>query len=71
MVLKGLLTMSTKELERLSLIEKVIDKLLSQMMAALQLGLTVRQIKRLVRKYRLWGRRISVKTARRSKQSKV
>ena len=55
MVLKGLLTMSTKELERLSIIEKVIDKRLSQIIASQQLGLTVRQIKRLVRKYKDCG----------------
>jgi transposase len=55
MALKGLLTMNTKELERLCLIEKVIDKRLSQMMAAQHLGLTVRQIKRLVRQYKDYG----------------
>ena len=47
--------MSTKELDRLCIIEKVIDKRLSQVMASQQLGLTVRQIKRLVRKYKDYG----------------
>lgn len=55
MALKGLLTMSTKELERLSIIEKVIDKRLSQMLAAAHLKLTVRQINRLVRQYKDYG----------------
>jgi len=36
MVLKGLVTMSTKELDRLSIIEKVIDKRLSQIMGMVQ-----------------------------------
>lgn len=55
MALKGLLTMSTKELNRLSIIEKVIDKRLNQIRASEQLGLTVRQIKRLVRDYKAYG----------------
>lgn len=55
MILKGLFTMSTKELERLSTIEKIIDKRLTQMIAAQHLGVTVRQIKRLVKKYKQYG----------------
>lgn len=55
MILKGLLTMSTKELERLSTIEKVIDKRLTQMIAAQHLGVTIRQIKRLVKNYKEYG----------------
>lgn len=55
MILKGLLTMSTKELERLSIIEKTIAKRLTQMIAAQHLGVTVRQIKRLVKKYKEYG----------------
>jgi len=47
--------MSTTELERLSLIRKVSDKCLTQALAAQQLGLTVRQVKRLVRKYKQHG----------------
>ena len=47
--------MSTKELERLSTIEKVVDKRLTQTIAAQHLGLTVRQIKRLVKKYKQFG----------------
>jgi len=55
MSLEGFLTMSTKELKRLSVIEKVIDKQLTQLIAAEHLGLTVRQIKRLVKRYKQYG----------------
>jgi hypothetical protein len=55
MSLVGVLTMSTKELKRLSVIEKVIDKKLTQVIASELLGLTVRQVKRLVKKYRQYG----------------
>jgi len=55
MSFEGVLTMSTKELTRLSVIEKVIDKKLTQIIAAQHLGLTVRQIKRLVKGYRQYG----------------
>ena len=55
MILKGLFTMSTKELERLSTIEKTIDKRLTQVIAARHLGVTERQIKRLVRNYKDYG----------------
>ena len=48
--------MSTKELERLSTIEKVLDKRLTQVIAAQHLKITVRQIKRLVKKYKQHGR---------------
>ena len=47
--------MSEKELERLSVIHKIIDKRLTQTLGAQQLGLTVRQVKRLVRKYKQDG----------------
>jgi len=39
MMLRGLLTMSTDELERLSVIQKIVDKNLTQVLAAKQLGL--------------------------------
>lgn len=47
--------MSTEELERLEVIRKVVEKRLSQAVASRQLGVTVRQIKRLVKKYRDQG----------------
>jgi transposase len=55
MSLEGFLIMSTKEVKRLSIIERVIDKKLTQLIAAEHLGLTVRQIKRLIKRYRQDG----------------
>lgn len=48
-------TLSNQELNRLSIVESVITKRLTQQQAANQLGLSVRQIKRLVRAYRREG----------------
>ena len=50
-MLRGLLTMNTNELERLAVVRKLVDKHLTQVVAAKHLGLTVRQVKRLVKKY--------------------
>jgi transcriptional regulator with GAF, ATPase, and Fis domain len=47
--------MSTNELERLSVIQKIVDKHLMQVLAAKQLGLTDRQVRRLVKSYKLYG----------------
>jgi len=52
---KGLLTMNTNEIERLAVVRKIVDKQITQTLAAKQLGLTVRQVKRLVKKYRFHG----------------
>lgn len=52
---KGLFVMSTKELERLTAIQRVVDKKITQAIASEHLGLTVRQIKRLVRQYKQDG----------------
>lgn len=52
---KELLIMSTKEVERVTTIQKIIDKKITQVIASQQLGLTVRQIKRLVKKYKQSG----------------
>lgn len=54
-MLRGLLTMSTDELARLSVVQKIVDKNLTQVLAAQQLGLTDRQIRRLVKSYKLYG----------------
>ena len=54
-MLRGLLTMNTNELERLSVIQKIVDKNLTQVLAAKQLGLTDRQVRRLVKNYILHG----------------
>ena len=47
--------MNTNELERLSVIQKIVDKNLTQVLAAKQLGLTDRQVRRLVKNYILHG----------------
>lgn len=52
---EGCITMSQKEADRLAVIQAVIGKQLTQRAAAGQLGLGVRQVKRLVRRYRDQG----------------
>lgn len=47
--------MSSEEIDRLTIIQKVIDKGLTQLLAASQLCITVRQVKRLVKKYKTHG----------------
>lgn len=53
--MEGLVSMSAKERERQRVIEAVLEKRLKQAQAAERLGVTVRQIKRLVRAYRQQG----------------
>ncbi len=50
-----ILTMSQKELDRLEVIQRVVSKQLRQRQAAGQLMLSIRQVKRLVRRYREQG----------------
>ena len=47
--------MSTEELKRLEVISKVVDKHITQVIAARQLDVTVRQIKRLVKRFHIDG----------------
>jgi len=47
--------MSHKEMDRLSLIQSIIDKKLTQISAASQMGISVRQVKRLVAAFRKQG----------------
>lgn len=49
------ITLSHQEIDRLSVIQSTISKQLTQAEAALQLGLSIRQVKRLVRAYRADG----------------
>ena len=49
------ITMSHQEIDRVGVIKQVVDKRLKQQAAAEQLGLSVRQIKRLVQRYRTEG----------------
>lgn len=60
----GLLTMSDKEIERLTVIKRVADKQLKQSHAAKLLGLSSRQIIRLVKRYRKDGAAALVSTRR-------
>ena len=60
----GLLTMSNKEIERLAIIEKIVDKRLRQHKGAKLLGLSSRQMIRLVKKYRKEGAAGLVSTRR-------
>jgi len=48
----GIITMSMREIDRLKIIEAVVDGNLKPMQAAQRLGLTTRQIQRLVSRYR-------------------
>ncbi len=51
----GDLTMSAKELDRLEIIGRVVERRLTQRKAAEQLGLGLRQVERLCRAYRTDG----------------
>ena len=51
----GNLTMSAKELDRLEIIGRVVERRLTQWKAAEQLGLSLRQVERLCRAYRADG----------------
>ena len=52
---KGTITMSQKELDRMHVIQQTVERRGGQVVAARQLGVSVRQIKRLVRRYRQHG----------------
>jgi transposase len=52
----GTLTMSAKELNRLEILGRALERRLTQAQAAEQLGLSLRQVERLCRKLRLDGR---------------
>ena len=64
----GTLTMSAKELDRLEIIGRVLERRLTQRKAAEQLGLSQRQVERLCRAYRSEGAAglVSRKRGRRS-----
>uniref|UniRef100_UPI0034558AC1 helix-turn-helix domain-containing protein n=1 Tax=Halothiobacillus sp. TaxID=1891311 RepID=UPI0034558AC1 len=49
------ITMSYQEVDRLGVIQQVVGKRLRQGDAALQLGVSARQVKRLVARYRAEG----------------
>ncbi len=64
---KDLITMSIRELSRLEVIQKVADKLLKQGQAGDLLGVSTRQIKRLVKAYREEGAK-SLESKKRGKK---
>lgn len=53
--MKEIIAMSTKEANRLSVLEKLKNKELKQQRAALLLGISVRQVRRLLKRYRSGG----------------
>ena len=52
---KGIVLMSEQERERLRLVEAFLERRMLQKDAAARVGLSTRQMKRLVRAYRLEG----------------
>lgn len=52
---EGYITMSIEEIDRLQVIQRVSQKTLKQGQAAKLLGLSTRQIKRLVRRFKMQG----------------
>lgn len=54
--MKGYLTMSVKEADRIAVMDKLIDKRIKQKHAARQLHLSTRQIRRLMKKYKKEGK---------------
>ncbi len=55
MSIAELVSMSAPELDRLTVIERVLEKRLTQAVAGKQLGITTRQVRRLVERYRRDG----------------
>lgn len=49
------LTMSTKEIDRLEVLQRLGERRITQLLAAEQLGISVRQVKRLWKRYRERG----------------
>ena len=53
--MKGLISMSVKESERISIMDDLINKRVKQKHASLVLGVSVRQVRRLLKRYRAEG----------------
>ncbi len=53
MIMYEVISMSNKELDRLKIIEQLAQKLINQRQAANILGLSTRQVKRLVKGYKI------------------
>jgi len=67
-----MITMSEKETNRLEMMEKIIDKRVSQKAASAGLGISVRHVKRLVKKYWEQGADwFGIKILRKTKQQSI
>ena len=53
--MKGLITMNSKEANRIAVLDKLLDGIIRQKQAARQLGLSTRQVRRLREKYQKEG----------------
>ena len=53
--MKGIISMSTKETERITIMDNLIAKRIKQKHAARQLNISVRQVKRIMRRYKREG----------------
>ena len=53
--MKGYLTMSAKETERIIVMDNLIAKRIKQKHAALQLGISIRQVRRIMKRYKREG----------------
>jgi len=53
--MKGIISMSIKETERIKIMDNLIDKLIKQKHAALQLNISVRQVQRILARYKKEG----------------
>ena len=54
-MVEGMVRMSHKEIDRLGVIQQVASRRLRQKAAAARLGLSIRQLRRLLHRYRSWG----------------
>ena len=54
-MIKEPITLSQREIDRLTIVQSIIAKRLTQTQAASQLDLSIRQVKRLVQSYRAFG----------------
>ena len=54
-MIKETVTMSHKELDRLQIIQESVNRHITQEQAAVRIGISVRQVKRLVHRYRTEG----------------
>ena len=68
--MKGMVTMSQKEVKRVGIIQEVIKKKLRQVRAAEVLSLSIRQVRRIVKRYRVEGEKGLVHRSRGQKSNR-